>query len=91
MHQGAFPADLTQMVTSQRGSHSLAEVVRFVIATLVKWAQIGQYGEIRIVVQGGQIEFVHEAVSYRGTLPRRGGQAGAEAADKLAEQVTGQQ
>jgi len=74
-----------------KGSHSLAEVVRFVITTLVKWAQTGQYGELRIVVQAGQIEFVHESASYRGQLPRRGGNDAVAAADRLAEQVAGQQ
>lgn len=65
---------------------NLAEVVRFVIVTLIRWSQLRQYGEIRIVVQGGQIEFVHENVSYRGGLPKRQG-PGTEAADRAAGQL----
>ena len=48
---------------------SLAEVVRFVIVTLTKMAQRKDWGEIRITVQGGQILFVHNDLSYRDRLP----------------------
>jgi len=78
------------MMAPGRGepSISLAETVRFVIVTLIRWAQSRQYGEIRIVVQGGQIEFVHESASYRGTLPKRQG-PGAEAAERVVGQLVG--
>jgi hypothetical protein len=60
---------------------SLKDVVRFVIVTLVKMAQQRAYGELRIVVQGGQIEFVHESRSHRGSLPLSG--AEVDHADQL--------
>jgi hypothetical protein len=65
---------------------NLTEVVRFVISTLIRWAQTKQYGELRIVCQGGQIEFVHESASYRGSVPRRDGQ-NAEMAAKVDEEI----
>lgn len=49
---------------------ALVDVLRFVITTLVKMAQDRAYGEIRITVQGGQIEFVHESRSHRDRLPQ---------------------
>lgn len=61
-----------------KGGLSLVEVVRFVIAVLVKMAQDRAYGEIRITVQGGQIEFVHESRSHRDRLPQAAGQATAD-------------
>lgn len=48
---------------------SLPEVIKFVMALLVKMAQRKNYGSIEIVVQDGQIVHVHEHVSYRGPLP----------------------
>ena len=48
----------------------LAEVVRWVIGTLIGLAQGRGYGTIRIVVQAGQIEFVHLEQSWTtNTLP----------------------
>lgn len=66
---------------------ALAEVVRFLITTLTRWAAARTYGEIRIVVMNGQIEAVHEHMSYRGSVPRRTG-PGQETADRVAEQLT---
>lgn len=63
--------------------HSLAATVRFLIAVLVKWAQTRQYGEIRIVVQAGQIHVVHKAETYQGQLPRLDG-PGQDIADRVA-------
>lgn len=48
---------------------ALKDVVRWVIVTLVKMAQAKAWGEIRITVQGGQIEFVHHHLSHRDGLP----------------------
>lgn len=51
---------------------SLVETVRWVITTLVDMAQNRAWGEIKITVQGGQIEFVHESRSHRDRLPQAG-------------------
>lgn len=67
---------------------SLAQLVRFLIVTLTRWAAAKQYGEIRIVVQGGQIEFVHENLSHRGGLPQRNNWEGSELADRAVETLT---
>ena len=48
---------------------ALVEVVGWVIRTLVAMAQNRAWGEIRIIVQGGQIEAVHENHSHKGRLP----------------------
>lgn len=48
----------------------LTEVVRWIMATLIGLAQAKGYGTIKIVVQGGQIEFVHLEQSWTtNTLP----------------------
>jgi hypothetical protein len=52
---------------------SLKDLVRFIIVTLTAWAGSKTYGEIRIVVQGGQIEFCHVSTSHRGSLPKAAG------------------
>lgn len=50
----------------------LAEVVRWVIGTLIGLAQAKGYGTIRITVQRGQIEFVHLDQSWNlDSLPAR--------------------
>lgn len=58
-------------VQQKDNSISLAELVKFLMATLVKWARTRQFGEIRIVVQDGKIQGVHESCSYREGLPNR--------------------
>lgn len=62
-------AGAPESTSSGRKSLSLARVIGYLIATLRKWAQTGQFGEIRIVVQGGQIAFVHEQRAFRDGLP----------------------
>lgn len=52
------------------GPHAMVDVVRWVIQTLIKMAQVKDWGEIRITVQDGQVMFVHEARSYRHRLPQ---------------------
>ena len=48
----------------------LAELVRWIIATLTMLAQTRGYGTVRINVQGGQIEFVTLEQSWTmNTLP----------------------
>lgn len=76
-------------VGREPASISLADTVRFLITTLIRWAQTRQYGEIRIVVQAGQIEFIHEDMSYRGTVPKRSG-PGMDAAERAAGHLTAQ-
>lgn len=44
---------------------ALKAVVKFVINTLVKMAQRREWGEIRIVVQDGQIVNIHDDRSYK--------------------------
>lgn len=61
-----------------RSGHPLGKVVPFVSRKLQQWAAAGQYGEIRIVVQGGQIEFVHVSESYRDGLPTIGQPPGTD-------------
>lgn len=62
---------------------ALVDVLRFIITTLITWAQTRSYGEIRIVVQGGQIEFVHESRSHRDRLPNTDG----DRADQVLKQL----
>ncbi len=57
--------------------------IRFVLLTLTRWAQVKQFGEIRIVVQAGQIAFVHKNASYAGELPA----IAPDEADEVAEIV----
>lgn len=73
------------MVEGRGRTISLGALIPFLMELLTRWAAGGTYGEIRIVVQGGQIEFVHESVSFRGTLPKRSG-PGAGKADIVAGQ-----
>lgn len=47
----------------------LTGVIKFVIMTLQAWARRRQWGELRIVVQFGQIYIVTEHRSYRGGVP----------------------
>jgi len=51
----------------------LVAVVRWVITTLIRMAQNRDWGEVRITVQGGQIMFVHQDLSYRDRLPEQTG------------------
>lgn len=51
---------------------ALVEVVGWMIRTLVAMAQNRAWGEIRIIVQAGQIEAVHESQSHKGRLPGAG-------------------
>ena len=57
---------------------ALRDVMRFVITTLVKWAQDRSWGELKITVQDGQIIFVTEHRSYRDQLPKVDGQVEPE-------------
>lgn len=57
----------------RKAGFSLAETVRWVIVTLVQMCRDRAWGEIRITVQGGQIEFVHKAESFRDRLPNMAG------------------
>jgi hypothetical protein len=66
----------------KRGGLGLVEVIRYVITTLVHMAQTKAWGEIRITVQSGQIEFVHESRSHRDRLP-----AGDQAADQVLKEL----
>lgn len=61
--------------TKQRG-FTAADTVRFVIVTLAKMARDRAWGEIRITVQGGQIEFCHYGESFRDRLPTMAGTEG---------------
>lgn len=63
---------MTDRPRQQRG-FTLAETVRWVITTLTKMCQTRAWGEIRITVQGGQIEFVHYGESFRDRLPTTAG------------------
>jgi uncharacterized membrane protein len=72
-----------------RRTISLADTIRFLIVTLARWAQNRQWGEVRIVIQNGQIVTVHEARSYQGSLPKRqvGGDLVEEVADRTAKDL----
>ena len=48
---------------------ALVEVIGWLIRTLVTMAQNRAWGEIRIIVQAGQIEAVNESQSHKGRLP----------------------
>jgi hypothetical protein len=68
------------MADRQPAFISLKDLIRFIIVTLTAWAQAKAYGEIRIVCQGGQIEFCHVSQSHRGSLPKA---VGPEVEDAL--------
>ncbi len=55
-----------------RRGFTLVETVRWVIYTLTRMARDKAWGEIRITLQAGQIEFCHEARSHRDRLPGTG-------------------
>jgi hypothetical protein len=48
---------------------SLVDVIKFLIVTLTKMAAAKEWGEVRITVQGGQVMFVHQNLSYKDHLP----------------------
>lgn len=62
-------------------SHSLVDVIRFIIVTLTKMATRREWGEVVITVQQGQIITVTTKQSYQNTLP-----VDAQDADKIADQ-----
>lgn len=72
------------MAAPLKGGMPLVDVLRFIITTLIAWAQSRSYGEIRIVVQGGQIEFVHESRSHRDRLPQSDGDGADQVLRRLA-------
>lgn len=72
------------MTGARRGGHSLKETVRWVIVTLVAMCRDKAWGEIRITVQGGQIEFVHHHQSYRDRLPNAPSPEADQAVQQLA-------
>lgn len=61
------------------GGMALTDVVKTVICILIDMAQKRAWGEIRITVQSGQIEFVHESRSYRDRLPEAATDDGGKA------------
>jgi len=65
----------------------LGDLIRFLIVTLVRWAQREEYGEIRITVSKGQIMTVHENLSYRGSLPKRAGLGTDNPVDAVANRA----
>lgn len=71
------------MTQPKRGGHSLKDTVRWVIGTLVAMCREKAWGEIRITVQAGQIEFVHHHQSYRDRLPN----APSPEADQVVQQL----
>lgn len=57
------------VVAAPGQGYTLVEVVRWVIYTLTRMARDKAWGEIRITMQAGRIEFCHQHLSYRDKLP----------------------
>ncbi len=66
---------------AKRSGIGLADLVKWLIGTLVGMSRDKGYGKIEITVQAGQIEFVHVSRSHRDSLP----QAAADSTDQVKQ------